>query len=116
MGEADAVRAVYRGERRVTLRAPDETERRSKKPRRSREPPQELTPDDLGRFESLRAWRREEAARQHLPPYVIFQDKTLAEIARRRPKSSADLAAIPGVGDSKLQRYASAVLGVLRTI
>jgi ATP-dependent DNA helicase RecQ len=114
MGEADAVRAVYRGERRVTLRAPDETERRSKKPRRSREPPQELTPDELRRFEALRAWRREEAARQHLPPYVIFQDKTLAEIARRRPASAAALSAISGVGESKLQRYGSAVLGVLR--
>jgi ATP-dependent DNA helicase RecQ len=114
MGEAEAVRAVYRGERRVNLRAPDETERRAKKPRRTREPPQELTPDDLGRFESLRAWRREEAARQHLPPYVIFQDKTLAEIARRRPASAAALAAISGVGESKLQRYGSAVLGVLR--
>jgi ATP-dependent DNA helicase RecQ len=113
MGEADAVRAVYRGERAISLRAPDQTERRSRKTRRTREPPQDLTPDDMARFESLRAWRREEAARQHLPPYVIFQDKTLADIARRRPADPQALSAISGVGESKLQRYGSAVLGVL---
>ncbi|MDB5451569.1 MAG: recQ [Caulobacteraceae bacterium] len=113
MGEADAVRAVYRSERRILLRAPDAAERRPRKARRTREPPQDMTPDDMARFESLRAWRREEAARQHLPPYVIFQDKTLADIARRRPATPSDLAQIPGVGESKLQRYGSSVLGVL---
>jgi ATP-dependent DNA helicase RecQ len=113
LGDADGVRAVYRGERRVSLRVPEATERRARKPRRTREPPVELTPDDLLIFERLRDWRREEAARQHLPPYVIFQDKTLAEIARKRPRSFDGLSAISGVGESKLQRYGSAVLAVL---
>ena len=36
-------------------------------------------------FEALRAWRRERRTRQHVPPYVIFHDATLAEIARERP-------------------------------
>jgi len=36
-------------------------------------------------FEALRVWRRAEAARQAVPPYVIFSDRTLAEIARERP-------------------------------
>ena len=113
LGDADGVRAVYRGERRVSVRAPEAGERRVKKGRRTREAPAELTPDDLLVFERLRVWRREEAARQHLPPYVIFQDKTLAEIARRRPKTVEAMADISGVGESKLQRYGPAVLGVL---
>jgi ATP-dependent DNA helicase RecQ len=114
LGDADAVRAVYRGERRIGVRAPEADTRSGRKRKGKAGPAEALTPDDALRFEALRAWRRQEAARQHLPPYVIFQDKTLAEIARRRPASPADLSAITGVGESKLQRYGSAVLGVLR--
>ena len=65
-------------------------------------------------FEALRAWRRDEAARQHLPPYVIFHDRTLAEIAGRKPSDLSALGAISGVGEGKLQRYGEAVLAVLR--
>jgi ATP-dependent DNA helicase RecQ len=61
---------------------------------------------------NLRTWRLDEARRQELPPYVIFHDATLIEVARRRPTSLADLADIPGVGRSKLDRYGAAVLAV----
>ena len=65
-------------------------------------------------FDRLRAWRREEAATQSVPPYVIFHDRTLAEIARERPKTAAALARIGGVGQSKLDRYAEAVLKLVK--
>ena len=65
-------------------------------------------------FEALRTWRRDEAARQHLPPYVISHDRTLAEIAVRRPGGLSDLAAISGVGEGKLARYGAAVMDVLK--
>jgi len=64
-------------------------------------------------FEKLREWRRSEAQAQAVPAYVIFQDRTLAEIAAARPRSLDQLAAINGVGASKLQRYGAAVLKVL---
>jgi ATP-dependent DNA helicase RecQ len=64
-------------------------------------------------WEALRAWRLEEARRQELPPYVIFHDSTLAEVARRRPDSLAALAEIPDVGRSKLERYGAAVIAVI---
>ena len=48
-----------------------------------------------------------------MPPYVIFHDKTLAEMAARRPRSMAELAAIPGVGEAKLARYGEAFLEVI---
>ena len=72
----------------------------------------DLTAQSL--WEALRAWRLEEARRQELPPYVIFHDTTLIEIARRRPASPAALAEIPGIGRSKLERYGSAVIAVVR--
>jgi ATP-dependent DNA helicase RecQ len=65
------------------------------------------------RFEELRGWRLEVARRDEVPPYVIFHDKTLTEMARRHPASSAELASIPGVGPAKLTRYGEELLELL---
>jgi ATP-dependent DNA helicase RecQ len=73
-----------------------------------------VTDQDLGLFEALRAWRREEAARQAVPPYVIFHDRTLAEIAEMRPLNLMGLANIGGVGQGKLDRYGEAVLALVK--
>jgi ATP-dependent DNA helicase RecQ len=118
LGEAEAVRAVYRGERRVALRKQperlDDSTRSGRPRKRTREALASLPADDVGLFEALRAWRREEAQRQHVPPYVIFHDATLAEIAARRPATAAALAAVSGVGEGKLDRYGEAVLSVVK--
>ncbi len=62
---------------------------------------------------ALRAWRRERAKADGVPAYVVFHDRTLEEIARRRPDRAAELAAVPGIGPAKLDRYAADVLAVL---
>ena len=67
-----------------------------------------------GLFEALRAWRAAEAKAQNVPPYVIFHDATLREIAGARPGSLEELAQIKGVGASKLSRYGAEVLEVVR--
>ena len=72
-----------------------------------------MTPDVAARFEALRTWRLEMARRTQVPPYVVFHDRTLAEIAERRPASAGALASIPGVGPAKLERYGESVLAVL---
>jgi ATP-dependent DNA helicase RecQ len=64
-------------------------------------------------FEALRDWRRGEAQAQSVPAYVIFQDRTLAEIAAQKPRSLDQLGQIAGVGRTKLDRYGTAVLKVL---
>jgi ATP-dependent DNA helicase RecQ len=68
---------------------------------------------DHGLFEKLRAKRLELARAQNVPPYVIFHDRTLAEMAARCPRSIAELAAIPGVGEAKLARYGEAFLEII---
>ena len=119
MGDAEQVRGVYRGERPVNVRrlpeAHDPTTR-SGRPRKRREGAQPLavTDQDLGLFEALRAWRRKEAGDQAVPPYVIFHDRTLAEIAQTRPASLAALMRIGGVGQGKLDRYGEAVLALVK--
>ena len=116
LGDADAVKAVYRGERKVAVRKPPEgapTVGRTGRARRKGETP-ELTGDGAVLFEALRAWRRDEAHEQHVPPYVIFSDRTLIDIARLRPRSRSELLLANGVGDSKVERYGDAVLRVVR--
>ena len=64
-------------------------------------------------FDALRKWRRERAATDGVPAYVVFHDATLAEIAARRPRTLAALRGILGVGPAKLDRYGGDVLAVL---
>ena len=115
LGDPAAVRAVYRGERIVEVRL---TPARVSAPRArtGRNAALEtLDADVRGRFEALRAWRRERAAEQRVPPYVIFQDRTLLEIAMAEPGTLDALGHIPGVGQTKLDRYGKAVLAALST-
>ncbi|MEX2543110.1 MAG: DNA helicase RecQ [Trueperaceae bacterium] len=62
-------------------------------------------------FEELRRVRTELAQAQGVPPYVIFHDATLREMVARLPASAAELALVPGVGKTKLERYGEAFLG-----
>jgi len=61
-------------------------------------------------FEALRATRRELASEAGVPPYVIFHDAVLRDIAAQRPLTHAALANISGVGTAKLDRYGRAFL------
>ena len=62
---------------------------------------------------ALKAWRREQAREQGVPPYVVFHDRTLIELAAARPGNQAELSGISGVGSAKLERYGAALLEVL---
>ena len=48
-----------------------------------------------------------------MPAYVVFHNSTLAEVAARRPKTLNELATVPGVGPTKLERYGEDVLAAL---
>ncbi|MDQ6849572.1 MAG: UvrD-helicase domain-containing protein, partial [Actinomycetota bacterium] len=68
---------------------------------------------DAELFARLRAWRRNQAESQKVPPYVVFSDATLVAIADSRPSSRGALSQISGVGPTKLARYAPPVLAVV---
>ncbi len=70
---------------------------------------------DEGLFERLRALRKRLADENGLPPYVIFHDSTLREMAAHRPVDLHAFAALPGVGQAKLSRYGEQFLAVVRT-
>ena len=50
-----------------------------------------------------------------VPPYVVFHDSTLREIAAARPRSLAELGRVQGVGETKLLRYGAAFLEAVRS-
>jgi ATP-dependent DNA helicase RecQ len=87
----------------------------SKKTRRRGETPDR--PDEASEtvLNALKALRSDLAHRQHQPAYVIFPDRTLIEMAARRPQSLEDLAAIHGVGIAKLQKYGPAFLAIIQS-
>jgi ATP-dependent DNA helicase RecQ len=64
-------------------------------------------------FQKLREKRMEIARAQNVPPYVIFHDRTLIELAAAKPSSRAEMANVPGVGEAKLDRYGPAFLSVI---
>ena len=62
---------------------------------------------------ALKAWRLERARKDEVPAFVVFHDKTLEEIARRRPRELWELAKVSGVGPTKLERYGPELLQAL---
>ena len=64
-------------------------------------------------LQRLKDWRRKRAQADDVPAYVVFHDRTLAEIADRRPGDRSGLAEIPGVGPAKLERYADEILEIV---
>ena len=78
-------------------------------PQKRRRSDEELPPA----FHTLRQWRLERAKADEVPAYVVFHNSTLEAIAERGPRTLAELAAVPGVGPSKLERYGPDVLRAL---
>jgi len=70
--------------------------------------------DDSGLFQALRTLRKTLADAENLPPYMIFNDASLNQMAARRPCSPEDFRKITGVGDKKLERYGSIFINEIR--
>ena len=104
----DAGRKVLRGETGFEMRA-DIVGRSRAGRRRERDAPA-TDGVDQALLTALKARRREIADEQGAPAYVVFADRTLIEMARRKPRTLTDMAAIPGVGAVKLDRYGDVFL------
>ncbi|MFN3315011.1 MAG: HRDC domain-containing protein, partial [Hyphomonas sp.] len=109
--DADAAKALFRGDRSVSLREDLTAPRRRSRSKGAARAAvlTDLSERDQAVFEALRLWRTNLAKTRGVPPYVIFHDRTLAEIARERPSSPEALREISGVGEKKAQAYAEDV-------
>ena len=108
------VKPVLRGEQRLELPLPPPKaeRRRAGGSSRAQNNPYwgDADPDLVAR---LKAWRTEQARSQGVPPYVVFHDRTLLELASRRPTRRAELSEVGGIGTAKLERYGDGLLEVL---
>jgi DNA helicase-2/ATP-dependent DNA helicase PcrA len=77
-----------------------------------RKAPLEATPAVL----ALKEWRLARARAEEVPAYVVFNDRTLAELVTRAPRTIAELAAVPGIGPAKLERFGSELLATLARV
>jgi ATP-dependent DNA helicase RecQ len=107
----DAARPLLRGELELQLAKPRVKTRATKV---ARGKATVVGPHDEALFEALRDLRRRLAGEQGVPPYVVFGDATLVQMAAVQPCDEDALLAISGVGDTKLQRYGGAFLELIR--
>ena len=110
----DRARPVLKGEETVHLRHDPTPAKKAHKTRRTTDAPLELSSAGERRFAALRELRLRLAREQAVPPYVIFSDKTLREMAERAPQTDAEMRDVSGVGEAKMQRYGAAFLEALR--
>jgi ATP-dependent DNA helicase RecQ len=114
-GPVETVQPLLRGEQELLLVLPPP----AKEERRRRGTSAAIAAvvaDDDPLLASLKSWRREQARDQGVPPYVVFHDRTLQELAAVRPGSLAELEQVSGIGKAKLERYGNALLEVLQAI
>lgn len=64
-------------------------------------------------FEELKKWRRKKASEESIPPYIIFNDRTLLDIVAKRPQNLFDLKCCNGIGEMKAQKYGNDVLQIV---
>ncbi len=64
-------------------------------------------------YEDLKAWRKKLADEENVPPYFIFNDKTLIEIANKKPSTRADLLSISGIGELKAKKFGSKIISII---
>ena len=114
--QSEIARPILRGEERVALRLEAKAALTASAGSDGNTENDRLSADEKPYFDALRQWRLSEAREQEIPPYVIFHDSVLRDIAREQPDSRDGLGCIKGVGASKLDRYGTAVLTVLREI
>ena len=74
------------------------------------------TPDSMAGnqlYAALKTWRKMTAESENVPPYIIFGDSTLLDLTHKKPKNTADLLAVHGIGEAKAARWGAALLKVV---
>jgi ATP-dependent DNA helicase RecQ len=106
---------VLKGSQAVRLRRDEPPLKNAKAAQRTAAPADDA-PEEESRplFERLRQLRLEISKGMNVPPYVVFHDKTLKEMAARRPSSRAELLGISGVGERKAERYGELFLNAIQ--
>jgi len=120
----EASREVLKGRRRLTLRrdaAPTGTAHRSRKRAKNAttraatvDEFTQPSPEQEGVFQALRQWRRGIAKEHGVPAYTVLHDSSMREISQRLPENMVTLGGVAGIGVTKLERYGTAIIDVVK--
>ena len=108
----DEGRRLLQGEAMPILRAPGRS-KTSNAARQRMDDPDSWEGVDDGLFEVLRALRTEQARARGVPPYVVFGDAALRDMARRRPSTTTSFLEVRGVGEKKCDDFGEAFVGAI---
>jgi len=109
---SEKARPILKGEEQIMLRI--DVKESVARPARKSKATHVLAPADQDLWEALRQCRKRLAEENNVPPYVIFQDVTLLDMVQQRPTSARQLLLINGVGQSKLEKYGSEFMEIIR--
>jgi len=98
----------------IIMKISEEKERQTTTKKKARYVTTNLHEDGSNLFEMLRKVRMDIAREAHVPPYVVFADKTLLEMCQYQPKNKEEMLKVGGVGEMKFQKYGEQFLEVLR--
>jgi ATP-dependent DNA helicase RecQ len=107
----ETARPLLRGQERFAIR--QQVRGSGRKAKTKREAAAAVRPEDAALLSALKALRLELAAKAKLPPYVICHDRTLIELAEKRPATPEALGDITGLGARKIARYGAALLATI---
>jgi ATP-dependent DNA helicase RecQ len=107
----EKARPILRGEEKIRARKYSSKEKNSKT---QRDKETNLRVVDQALYDALKEKRLAIAQQQDVPAFVIFGDKTLVEIARKRPQTESSFLSISGVGESKLERYGDIFIEIVK--
>ncbi|MEL7020748.1 MAG: RQC domain-containing protein, partial [Bacteroidota bacterium] len=106
--------AILFKQQRIAMVAPQEVAQRTAAAQKAKttKPKRERVRDQL--FEQLRQLRKQVAQERGVPPYIIFSDATLEEMAAKHPMTDADMGNISGVGERKLHLYGNVFMDAIQ--
>ena len=113
---AERARSLLKGEETFHVRKVAASEGRRDRSTRTKKTQLDIPADDRPLFEALKATRKDLATAANVPPYVICHDRTLAELAARRPTELSQLNDVTGLGATKIKRYGQALIDAIADI
>jgi ATP-dependent DNA helicase RecQ len=108
----EQARPLLRGETKLQLRHQQKANKKSVSSK-STSKPANLNEADEALFNTLRGLRTQIAKELSVPPYIIFHDNTLIEMAKHRPQTDGAMLLISGIGEKKLEKFGNEFLDVI---
>ena len=98
----------------VKITDEDKITKRKEKPKKNKKGMDSLTSKGFKLFDKLKELRLEIARAEKIPPYIVFNDKTLIDMCAKMPTTKSDMLNVSGVGENKYGKYGERFIAVIK--